>query len=40
MKYDLDLNHFVRNNVKDINLRFAKNLKFINAATVVPDSLS
>ena len=40
MKYDVDLDHFVRNNVKDINVRFSKNSKFINAATVVPDSLS
>jgi|TARA_Y100000310_G_scaffold323598_1_gene384251 hypothetical protein len=40
MKYDLDLDHFVRNNVKDINVRFSKNSKFISAATVVPDSLS
>jgi len=40
MKYDLDLDAFVRDNVKNIPVRFSKNSKFVNGATAVPDYLS
>ena len=40
MKYDLDLDHFVRKNINNIPVRFSKISKFINAATTAPNFLS
>jgi len=39
-KYDLDLDEYVRNNLGNISARFSKNSKFVNAATIRPDSLA
>lgn len=39
MKYDVDLDFLVRDNVKDISVRFSKNSKFINSAMALPDYL-
>ncbi len=39
MKYDLDLDKYVRDNVGDIAARFSKNSKFVNSAMLVPDFL-
>ena len=40
LKYDLDLDEYVRNNLGNISARFSKNSKFVNSATVRPDSLA
>ena len=39
-KYDLNLDEYVRNNLGNISARFSKNSKFVNAATIRPDSLA
>jgi len=39
-KYDLDLDDYVRNNLDNISVRLSKNSKFVNSATVIPNSLS
>ena len=39
-KYDLNLDEYVRSNLGNISARFSKNSKFINAATITPDSLA
>ena len=40
VKYDLDLDEYVRNNLGNICSRFSKNSKFVNAATITPHSLA
>ena len=40
IKYNLNLDHFVRNNIKNIPVRFSKISKFVNSATTRPDYLS
>jgi|TARA_B110001452_G_scaffold255158_1_gene247307 SPX domain protein involved in polyphosphate accumulation len=39
-KYDLNLDEYVRKNLGNISSRFSKNSKFVNAATITPDSLA
>jgi len=39
-KYDLNLDEHVRNNLGSISARFSKNSKFVNAATITPNSLA
>ena len=39
-KYDLNLDEHVRKNIGNISSRFSKNSKFINAATITPDTLA
>tara|TARA_B110000261_G_C12984606_1_gene317824 strand:+ start:80 stop:760 length:681 start_codon:yes stop_codon:yes gene_type:complete len=39
-KYDLNLDEYVRSNLGNISSRFAKNSKFVNAATITPDRLA
>ena len=40
LKYDLDLDDYVRSNFNNFSFRLAKNSKFINSATVIPNTLS
>ena len=40
LKYDLNLDNYVRDNLGNISVRLSKNSKFINSATVTPNSLS
>ena len=40
MKYDLNLDSFVRKNIDSIPVRFSKISKFISAATNAPNFLS
>ncbi len=41
MKKDyLNLDEYVRSNLGNISSRFAKNSKFVNAATITPDRLA
>ena len=39
-KYDLNLDEYVRKNIGNISSRFSKNSKYINAATITPDTLA
>ena len=40
LKYDLDLDDYVRKNIGNISVRLSKNSKFINSGVNVPDRLS
>ena len=40
LKYDLNLDKYVRNNLSEMSARFSKNSKFVNAATITPFSLA
>ena len=40
VKYDLNLDDYVRSNLGNISTRFSKNSKFVNAATIAPYSLT
>jgi len=40
IKYDLNLDEYVRSNLGNISSRFSKNSKFVNAATITPHSLA
>jgi SPX domain protein involved in polyphosphate accumulation len=40
LKYDLDLDDYVRSNFNNFSFRLAKNSKFINSATITPNTLS
>ena len=40
IKYDTNLDDYVRENLKNISFRLSKNSKFANSATLTPDSLS
>ena len=39
-KYDLNLDDYVRSNLGNISARISKNSKFVNAATITPESLA
>ena len=38
LKYDLDLDDYVRSNFNNFSFRLSKNSKFINSATVIPNT--
>ena len=40
LKYDLNLDNYVRQNLGSTSVRLSKNSKFINSATVTPDTLT
>ena len=40
LKYDLDLDDYVRDNFNNFSFRLSKNSKFINSATVIPNTFA
>ena len=40
IKYDINLDYYVRNNIKNINNRLSRNSKFVNSALSEPFSYS
>jgi len=40
LKYDLDLDDYVRSNFNNFSFRLSKNSKFINSATIIPNTYS
>jgi len=40
LKYDLNLDEYVRSNLENISVRLSKNSKFVNSAIYIPNTLS